>query len=355
MPDSALADLGDLADLAVELAELRSAADDVLDHAWSVERFRDLLDSDGPVYDPRLWQTLCELGWSSVLVSDAAGGGDGTLRQIAVLSEALGAAAAPAPLASAAAAAWCEQRPHDGLTVLVAEPARLQGETMSGQWPAVRFAGTADRLLVLGVDDGDDGDAGVVLASVSLDQSGVERQPEIPLDHNPAATIRLTDVAFRELARGSEAVQRHREAQLRETVATVAELVGIADAANAAATDYARVRVAFGRPIGAFQAIKHRLVNQRAVIEVGRALVNRAADAVEAEEADAPALVSLAAFWAIDSLRSVPEGATQVFGGIAYTWEHPAHVHLRRAATVAASLGRRSHHRDAVTAWLTTR
>ena len=109
------------------------------------------------------------------------------------------------------------------------------------------------------------------------------------------------------------------------------------------------------RPIGSFQAIKHRLVDQRSAIEVGRALVNRAADACDRTTPTPTALVSLAAFWAIDSLRAVPEGATQVFGGIAYTWEHEAHVHLRRAATVAAALGPRAEHRQAITDWLATR
>ncbi|TRW76756.1 acyl-CoA dehydrogenase [Mycolicibacterium sp. 018/SC-01/001] len=351
MSEHAVADLGELADLAVELADLRGTADDVLRHAWSADRFRELLDTGGAAYDPQLWRTVCDLGWPDVLVADTAGGGGGTLRQIAVLAEALGAAAAPVPLASAAAAAWCEQRVQDGLTLLIPEPARLRGPRMSGRWPAVRFAGAADRLIVLGVDD--DGDA--VLAAVALEEEGVELLPEIPLDHTPSATISFVDVTFCELARGTEAMHRHREARLREIVTAVAELVGIADAANAAATDYARVREAFGRPIGAFQAVKHRLVDQRAAVEVGRALVNRAADAVEAEGTHAAPLVSLAAFWAIDSLRSVPEGAMQVFGGIAYTWEHQAHVHLRRAATLAASLGSRSRHRETVTAWLTTR
>jgi acyl-CoA dehydrogenase len=142
---------------------------------------------------------------------------------------------------------------------------------------------------------------------------------------------------------------------MRAWVAQVAELVGIASAANEAAVEYAKQRTAFGHPIGVFQAIKHRLVDQRCAIEVGRALVNRAADACQHGHPDAAALASLAAYWGIDSLRAVPEGATQVFGGIAYTWEHYAHVHLRRAAGAAAGLGGRAYHRDAVTRWLNGR
>jgi alkylation response protein AidB-like acyl-CoA dehydrogenase len=135
----------------------------------------------------------------------------------------------------------------------------------------------------------------------------------------------------------------------------VAELVGVASAANHAAVEYAKVRVAFGRPIGTFQAVKHRLVDQRTVIEVARALVNRAVDACEHDHPETEALVSLAVFWAVDKLRTVPEGATQVFGGIGYTWEHDAHVYLRRAASIAATLGSRSEHRAVISDWLRVR
>jgi alkylation response protein AidB-like acyl-CoA dehydrogenase len=194
-----------------------------------------------------------------------------------------------------------------------------------------------------------------VLGVVDPTGPGVTREALTPLDHGPAACITLDEAPIERIADGSDAVHRHHDAVMRWRVGLVAELVGVAAAANAAASEYAKVRVAFGRPIGSFQAIKHRLVDQRSNIEVGRALVNRAADACDHDHRDAAALVSLAAFWAIDSLRSVPEGATQVFGGIAYTWEHEAHVYLRRAATLAASLGSRTEHRKAITAWLATR
>jgi alkylation response protein AidB-like acyl-CoA dehydrogenase len=155
------------------------------------------------------------------------------------------------------------------------------------------------------------------------------------------------------VAEGPAATGRWAEATRMATLATVAELVGVAAAANSAACGYAAERVAFGRPIGTFQAIKHRLVNQRAAVEVGRALVTRAAEAGRHGRLDADGLTSLAAFWAIDALRAVPEGAIQVFGGIAYTWEHEAHGHLRRAACLAAALGSRAFHRDRALRWLT--
>ena len=203
------------------------------------------------------------------------------------------------------------------------------------------------RLLTVADDD-----RSTVLGVVDPTGPGVQREPLCPLDRSPAARISMQAAPIQVIMTGDEAAGRYRDATLRMHIAQVAELVGIASAANDAATEYAKVRVAFGRPIGSFQAIKHRLVDQRSAIEVGRALVNRAADACEHGHPERDALAALAAFWAIDSLRAIPEGAIQVFGGIAYTWEHQAHVHLRRAAFAAAMLGPRARHREVVTKWL---
>lgn len=347
-PDTRLS-LAEMADTAAELAELRQTALDVMHRAWSVDRSRALLDGPGPAFDDALWATVRDLGWPDVLVPESGGGAGGTLRELAVLTEVTGSVAAPLPLAATAAAAWCESRPADGIALVAPKSLAREGDTVSGSFEAVPYGAAATRLVVLAEADT------AVLGAVDPTGPGIERTPVTPLDHDPAAHISLDRAPLRPIARGAEAILRHRDAVMRMRVAQVAELVGVAAAANEAATEYAKVRVAFDRPIGAFQAIKHRLVDQRAAIEVGRALVNRAADACDHARPDAHALVSLAAFWAIDSLRAVPEGAMQVFGGIAYTWEHDAHVYLRRAATLAAALGPRPQHRRVVTDWLAAR
>ncbi|WP_348727166.1 acyl-CoA dehydrogenase family protein [uncultured Mycolicibacterium sp.] len=342
--------LHEIADTAAELAELRTAADDILTQAWTTERARVLLDGPDPAFDENVWKTIVDMGWPDVLVAETRGGGGGTLRELCVLAEASGAAALPVPLAAAAAANWCEQRSSGELTLILDEVGTLVGDEVSGTWPIVPFGGVADRLLVLAHRDGEP-----VLGVVEVGDRGVQRAPEQPLDHGPSATISLERTPLRPIATGAGAATRHHEAVSRSRLATVAELVGIASSANDAAVDYAKMRKTFGQPIGARQAIKHRLVDQRCVIEIARALVNRAADACELQHPDAEPLVSLAVFWAIDSLRRVPEGATQVFGGIAYTWEHQAHVHLRRAATRVTMLGSRTAHRAVVSDWLRTR
>lgn len=343
--------LDEIADSAAELTELRTTADEILGHAWAVERTRALLDGSAPAFDQGLWATIRGLGWPDVMVPEAAGGGGAGIPELCVLAEAAGAVALPVPLAAAAAATWCENRCADGITLVLEDiGATLSEGEVTGGWPLVPFGAVADRVIVVARRDGEP-----VLGVVDLAGTGVARQAEQPLDLNPACSITLDGAPLRPIASGSASVARHCDAVSRERLGTIAEIIGIASAANDAAIEYAKVRMTFGRPIGSRQAIKHRLVDQRSVIEVARALVTRAADACELGHPDATSLVSLAAFWAIDSLRSVPEGATQVFGGIAYTWEHDAHVHLRRAATRVASLGPRSFHRSVVARWLDSR
>lgn len=341
--------LGHIADTAAELAELRQAAEGIIGQAWSIQRTREMLDHPGPVFDQDLWKTIVELGWPDVMVEESRGGGGGGLREVCVLAEAAGGVGAPIPLAATAAAAWCEGACTQQVTVPTAGSAAVTADGATGTWPFVPFGDVAAGLLVLGQSD----DGTATLGVVDLSSPGVERESIVPLNHNAAARIAVESAPLDVIATGTEAVRRHRQAMSRAVLATVAELVGVASAANCAAVEYAKVRVAFDKPIGAYQAIKHRLVDHRSTIEVGRALVNRAADAVELGHQDSEALVSLAAFWAIDSLRAVPEGAMQVFGGIGYTWEHVAHVYLRHAATLAATLGSRPHHRSIITDWLT--
>jgi alkylation response protein AidB-like acyl-CoA dehydrogenase len=336
------------------LAELREAVDDVLTKEWSAERSRELLDGDGPTWAIELWPRLCDLGWAELLV-------DGSVADFCVVAEAVGAATAPIPFVTAAVATWAGvPRPSHGGTAVVVPGTMVADATadgdvvLTGEQLLVPYADVADRLLVSArVGDGDE-----VVVAFAADRVGIERDPIRTLDVAPAATVAVQEVAASGdeiLAKDGAGAALAREAELRLTIGWTAELTGVAAAANDAAVAYARQRIAFGRPIGQFQAIKHRLVDQRAAIEVSRALVGRAAIALDTDAPDRAALVALAAFWAGDSLRSVPEGAIQVFGGIGYTWEHVAHVYLRRAAVLTALLSPRAVHRDTAAAWLRAR
>ena len=344
---AAPASLADLAEQAEELDLLRDAARHVLANEWTSERARTLLDADEG-WAAELWASVTEVGWADLLL-DGAGG---TVPQLCALTEALGESLAALPLATSAAASLLTGRsPSERFAVMGGEATLQAGEgiALSAHIPLVPFGDVADEVVVLarGTDP--------VVVAVDVASAGVEREPLRTLDRLPCASVVLDHVPVPEssvLHHGDDALRRWREASAAHDLAVVAELTGVAATANAAAVAYAKERIAFGRPIGAYQSVKHRLVDQRSAIEVSRALVARAAHAQRIGQDDATALTALACFWAVGELRPVAEGALQVFGGIGYTWEHDAHLALRRAAVLTALLGPRRQHRHAVGVWI---
>jgi len=343
------------------LALLRGSAEDVLTREWDPSRTRDLLDGEGPSWARPLWERLRGLGWADLLVPEAHGGGGGTVSELCVLAETVGTSTAPVPLVAVSVANGCLARPAPSAVPCVPitgapwSLTRSAGEfRLSGHHPFVAYGDTADSFVTAAAHP----DVDILLVHVDANAPGVTSEPLDPLDGMPCAAVTFDDVNVdddRIVARGPSAAGRWHATELTSTVAWTAELTGLAAAANDLAVDYAKHRIAFGRPIGSFQAIKHRIVDQRAAIEVARALWLRAAVALDGGAPDASALTALAAFWAIDQLRAVPEGAIQVFGGIGYTWEHVAHVFLRRAAVLSALLGPPARHREVVVPWLLSR
>ncbi|MBM3658524.1 MAG: acyl-CoA dehydrogenase [Actinobacteria bacterium] len=343
-----------LVDLAESLAAVeatRATAAQVLREQWAPARLRAMLDEETPGWAPDLWVRAVGLGWPDLLVAEADGGGGGTTAQLAGIAEEVGRAAASIPFVPAAVAAWCGGPSGPLRTVAFSEPggsddalpsARARaaggGVVLTGTKAFVPYGSAAQSFVTSAVRE----DSGApVLCTVDADADGVTVTALRALDAAPLADVAFDEVrvdAAAVLVDGPEARRILDGARARLAVGWAAELVGVAAAVHDAATEYARHRVAFGRPIGAFQAIKHRLVDLRGDIEVARALVGRAAQAIERDASDADAMVALAAFWAGERLRAVPEGAIQVFGGIGYTWEHDAHLYLRRAAVLRALL-----------------
>jgi alkylation response protein AidB-like acyl-CoA dehydrogenase len=358
-----------LLDLAAEqdaVDAVRAAAAGVLRRQWAPERLRAMLDDPGPGWAPDLWSTVVELGWPDLLVPEDRGGGGGVAAQFAGLAEEVGRVAAAIPFVTGAVAAWCAGPSLALRTVALAEPrhaddarprltAREEGPgfVVEGTKSFVPYGAVAESCVVSAVVAGTDE---IVLFVVDTAAADVEVTPLRALDASPLADLEFHGMRLAPetlLARGPAAARLLDGVRARLGLGWASELVGIAAAVHDAATEYARHRVAFGRPIGAFQAIKHRLVDLRGDIEVARALVNRAARAIEHDAPDAEAMVALSTFWAAERLRAVPEGAIQVFGGIGYTWEHDAHLYLRRAAVLTALLPSPTVACDAAMTWLT--
>ena len=134
----------------------------------------------------------------------------------------------------------------------------------------------------------------------------------------------------------------------RALVAVSAELCGTAQRAMEMSVDYAKTRQQFGRPIGAYQAVSHKLADMLVQVESAKSLTYYAAWAVDNDVPEAPLAASMAKAYASDAARWVTGAAIQVHGGIGFTWEHDAHLFFKRAKWGEATFGDAAHHRARV-------
>jgi alkylation response protein AidB-like acyl-CoA dehydrogenase len=356
-------DLAGLAQAQEQTEAIRDAASRLLATEWPLSRLREQLGPSARVRAEGLWKQLCELEWHRVLAPDAATG----VPELCVMAEEIGRVLAPVPFAQCAVGLELLEstgrRSQGGLTVLanreeglITDPftpstratRRETGFRLDGSKLFVPWGDSCDAWIVSARVENEDG---VGLFRVAADRPGVTRTPLAALDWWPLAELRFAGVELLSsdaLALGAEGSALLAHALDREILASCAELVGVASGVHEMAVEYAKQRVAFDRPIGAFQAVKHRLVDLRADIEIARALVSAAAHSPLRQDGAPSVPVARAAFWCADALRRVPEGAIQIFGGIGYTWDHDAHLYLRRAATLVALLGERATYRERI-------
>ncbi len=188
-------------------------------------------------------------------------------------------------------------------------------------------------------------------ATVSTRAAGVTIRPLRTLDlSRRLAHVELDDVRVdRDAVVETDASLL--DAQLDVALAlTCAETVGALDALFAMTVEYAKDRVAFGRPIGSFQAIKHVLADQALFLETCKAVAVAATEAVQRGGDDAGEAASMAAAYIGDVGNDIAQECLQVHGGIGYTWEHDLHLLLRRVRSNAALYGEPSWHRERICA-----
>ncbi len=362
-----------------EQQALRSAIRKFCEAHFGEEAARRVMESD-PRYDPQVWRRLgSELGVLGMSVPEDDGGVGGSLVDQAVAVEEFGATLACGPLFGtvylaipALAAAPVGPARDDLLAALIEgdrtaafavvdrggafDPAAVtvqaqsQGTdedgpvTLTGTVPRVVDAGTADELLVAAT-----GSAGLGLYAVRADAPGVQRNPLVTMDlTRPQATVTLADAPGRLLA-GPDSAERVITRALQVGAALLAvEQVGAAQHLLDLSVDYAKSRLQFGRQIGSFQAVKHKLADMLVDLEHARSAAYYAVWAL-ADGSDDPALVtSIAQATASTAFSRIAADTIQVHGGIGFTWEHQAHLYFKRAATDAALLGSAEQHRDRV-------
>ncbi len=333
---------------------------------------RTWMESDPP-FDAKVWARLgSELGVLGMSVPEAAGGAGGTLVDQAVAVEQLGAALACGPLfgtvyltipalvaasnssdllgplvdgiRTAAFAVTDDAGAFDPASVSVDAARTGEGWALSGTVERVVDAGAADDLLVAANTPD-----GVGLFAVDSESIGVQRIPLTTLDlTRRQATVGLLQ-APAQLIAGPEEAERVITHALQVGGALLAvEQVGAAQHLLDLSVDYAKNRLQFGRPIGSFQAVKHRLADGLVALEHARSTAYHAAWAL-ADGTDDPALaVSIAQATCSAALVRVAADTIQVHGGIGFTWEHQAHLYYKRAYTDAAMLGSAEQHRARV-------
>ncbi|ONF97076.1 acyl-CoA dehydrogenase family protein [Sphingomonas jeddahensis] len=305
---------------------------------------RRIMDSESG-HDPDLWRALSALGVTSLVLPEAAGGAGLSAVELELVMEEAGAVLLPAPLISTAIASVLAPQ-LDGLAdgSRIAAIAftgaqdwtghgdvRIDGDRLSGTARFVPDAAIADTIMVAG-DDG----------VFAVDRADVTVTPLPVFD----CTRRMADVAFHgpatRIGDGAQ-VDAARDIGL---IALAGEQAGGARRMLEMTVAYATERHQFGRAIGSFQAIKHMAADLLLESESAISAARDAARQVAEGSATKDAAVALAAFACGDAFVRVAKDGIQMHGGIAFTWEHPAHLYLRRARSGAQLYGDGAHWRE---------
>jgi alkylation response protein AidB-like acyl-CoA dehydrogenase len=360
-----------------ERDDLRDTARSLLSRESSSERVRAAIGA-APGFDRALWDQMIELGWTSVHVPERLDGGGAGYADLAVLLHELGRAITPSPfLASAVLATgallladnqaladevlralvWGEKI---GTVALASadgsyEPARATvtweraagGVQLHGASGFVLDAGVADVVVVAA--RGADGLP--LLAALELTADGVTVEDTPTVD----ATRRAARVTFDGVTVADDRLLCEPGARAAEVAGQIVALGAVAAGCDAAgvteemlerSTAYAKERIQFGKPIGSFQAVKHHCANMAIVVEVSRAAARAGASALDAGDAAAwTRNADVVSTFVGPRCRRACELAMRVHGGIGFTWEHDAHLYLKRTTLDEMLFGAPTWHR----------
>jgi len=316
---------------------LQDAAADLLASLASSERVRAAIADEVVGYDTALWKAMLEQGWLGIDVSEARGGLGLGMVEVAVLLEQSGRANAPVPLLENVLALGAFTR---ALDAGIGEAEEWVERLLSGDAIAcvalvpgpAPYAPCADVAVV---------PAGDALVAIPLADRRPPREPAMDLTR-PLGWLEVDGGGALPLG-GADAVGAFVD---RGAVAYAAEMLGGAARVMDLSVEYAKERVQFGRPIGSFQAVKHRCADMLVDVEGMRSSVYWAAWCIGAGHEDASVAASTAKVWCSDASRRVMASALQVHGGIGFTWEHDVHLFLKRAQLDQMRFGDAAFHRD---------
>jgi len=349
--------------------ELRAAVRSLLDDrcAWPDVLAR---TETAQTYDAGLWRVLAaDLGAAGLLIPEASGGAGASYREAAVVAEETGRAVAPVPFLGSAVVATAALLSADDDELLAALAAGTTTAVLAvpfGAGPGApaptarigssRPADTGYRLsgTVAGVADALPADVLLVpadgvpygLYAVPARDAGVALEPVVSLDMTrQLADLTLDGAPGRRVASGEAAREAVAAALAAGAAVLASEQLGVAERCLEMTVAYLKERRQFARPIGSFQALKHRVADVWVGVTQARAAARYAAACLAAGDPDAPVAVALAKAACSDVAVRAAQECLQLHGGIGFTWEHPTHLYLKRAKSSSIGFGTADRHR----------
>jgi alkylation response protein AidB-like acyl-CoA dehydrogenase len=328
-------------------------------------------------YDPAVWRQLSdELGLPGIHIPEQYGGAGFGIVELGIVAEELGRSLLCAPYFSTAVLAAnailnaASEAQKAALLPELASGARLAtlaitepngswdistietsatpdggGYLLNGAKSFVVDGQIADLLIVAARVPKTSGAEGLGLFTLKADSSGVERRPLDSMD--PTRKISRVDLRKARAERlgqgGAEAIARTMD---QAAIALANEMVGGAQMLLESAVNYAKMRVQFGRPIGSFQAIKHKLADMLLEVELAKSAAYYAAQASSVADAEWPAMASMAKAAASENYLHTAIETIQIHGGIGFTWDNDTHLWFKRAKSSEVFLGQPSYHRE---------
>jgi alkylation response protein AidB-like acyl-CoA dehydrogenase len=329
-------------------------------------------------YDTGLWRALAaDLGCAGLVIGEDHGGAGASWREAAVVAEEAGRHTAPVPFLGSAVTATAAALAAGDAELLAGLAAGDVTAALAVPFPAASFAVPAPTVAVGALRDGDppgvqrltgtvttlidalpatvllvpaDG-VPAALYAVPAGAEGVTLTPAVSLDMTrQLADLTLAGAPGRRIAAGDTAAAAVRAGLVAGAVLLASEQLGLAERCLEMTVAYVKERKQFARPVGSFQALKHRLADLWTGVTQARAAARYAAACLADGDPDLPVAVALAKAACSDIALKAAQECIQLHGGIGFTWEHPAHLYLKRAKSGAAGYGTADRHRATLAA-----
>ncbi|MCP1974894.1 alkylation response protein AidB-like acyl-CoA dehydrogenase [Bradyrhizobium elkanii] len=362
-------------DFSDEQKQMRDEARKFLSEQCPPKAVREVLDGKAP-YDKALWKGLAEMGFLGVAIPEQFGGAGAGHLELCVIAEEMGRALAPVPFSStvylaaeAILIAGSDAQKQKWLPKIAAGEAigtlalfegkgnpspkaiklTANGGVLNGVKKPVADGAIADFAVVAARTGSSGRESDISLFIVDLKAGGVEVKSLTNIDLTRGqAEFTFKDAKAEPLGATGEGWSVITQVLDRAAVLTAFEQVGGADRALEMGRDYALDRIAFGRPIGSFQAVKHMLADMYVSATLARSNCYYGAWALSTNAGELPEAAAAARISATQAFQHCAKNNIQVHGGMGFTWEFDCHMYYRRANAVALGLGSLSYWEDAL-------